>query len=607
LAPRQTTLRIDSIWERAVQNILTVVYSHAARPIQGYLPSQAEAILFADEGEMIACLALDMVRGEAWNRWWWKLILRGLPSPTLDSLKMLLCRNALYLPAALHYLVAWEQAIGVINTLSPEQALTVLSAMSTKHEIIDLVTYLLQPKKSLGHDVQAFSTLPPDAHKPEEGTSQSGDPFFPQQPDTPSIPKMPWEKWLPSTFALKSLGKERECLLGVGLSLYHEPAQARTHIFLQALHNWWIDQERRVVELDPDLDTDTQIRSVEASKTDLALDDPIRVSVTKSGSSSEIDIPYPVDEFSQEVGSIPATEVLNSKNNAEPGETESLTASGNREQVGDKNQQTANNGQRTLLPSSGQATDNGPFYQAQDKRQITDPSTKLSAGNGQQATDNGQLLREGVDTQLSGILYLINLMRRLDLPACFEKEWGLASQVGAWGVLEVLGRGLLGQGYEHLAEDPIWKALAELDGREPGKLPEEAFRGSPDFHLPIIWINSDNIDLAKLSPKLPGQPPVDNLTNSLLKRLNPYLLRWLSLVLPYIRFYLQRALNPKGTEELDLAKTLLLHRGRLYVTSTHVDLVMRLDDISLPVRLAGLDCNPGWMADFGRVVQFYFK
>jgi hypothetical protein len=89
--------------------------------------------------------------------------------------------------------------------------------------------------------------------------------------------------------------------------------------------------------------------------------------------------------------------------------------------------------------------------------------------------------------------------------------------------------------------------------------------------------------------------------------LNPDLRRWLALVLPYLRLRLQQALGQGSPGERDLQETLLLHRGWLYVTSTHVDLVMSLDEVSLPVRLAGLDCNPGWLSGFGRVVLFHFE
>jgi hypothetical protein len=57
---------------------------------------------------------------------------------------------------------------------------------------------------------------------------------------------------------------------------------------------------------------------------------------------------------------------------------------------------------------------------------------------------------------------------------------------------------------------------------------------------------------------------------------------------------------------LDL-KVLLLHPGRLYLTSTHVDLILRLNNVSIPIRVAGLDLDPGWVPDFGRIVLFHYE
>jgi hypothetical protein len=50
----------------------------------------------------------------------------------------------------------------------------------------------------------------------------------------------------------------------------------------------------------------------------------------------------------------------------------------------------------------------------------------------------------------------------------------------------------------------------------------------------------------------------------------------------------------------------LLRPGTLYVSATHVDVVMGMKQVSLPVRLAGLDANPGWVPELGRVVTFHF-
>jgi hypothetical protein len=275
-----------------------------------------------------------------------------------------------------------------------------------------------------------------------------------------------------------------------------------------------------------------------------------------------------------------------------------------------------------------------------------------------------QRLTEGVGTRLGGILYLINLMGHLDLPACFEETWGLASQVGSWGVLEVLGRALLTRPGHDLVGDAIWQALAELDGREAGAWPGHAFRGSDTFRLPAAWLarldaagdaawywatdgrrlrlwspqgyllvdrlcsggasearaqagkerrayradagskGTTSLDLIRRSP---DQAPLDSVSGPLVRGLSPDLIGWLARVLPYLRFRLRRALNPADEAPWNLARALLFVPGRLYVTSSHVDLVMDLDDVSLPVRLAGLDLDPGWLPAFGRVVQFHFE
>jgi hypothetical protein len=47
--------------------------------------------------------------------------------------------------------------------------------------------------------------------------------------------------------------------------------------------------------------------------------------------------------------------------------------------------------------------------------------------------------------------------------------------------------------------------------------------------------------------------------------------------------------------------------GRLYVTSSHVDLVISLDHADLSVRASGLDRDPGWLPAYGRVVYFHFE
>jgi hypothetical protein len=206
------------------------------------------------------------------------------------------------------------------------------------------------------------------------------------------------------------------------------------------------------------------------------------------------------------------------------------------------------------------------------------------------------LATAGVATALGGVLYLINLMRRLDMPACFEDSWGLASQVGPWAVMELLGRALLGPDGVAVAADPLWRALAKLDGRQLDVLPGTEYQNQGRGGLPAGWQLPDLTEEA--SSWRPAHSP-------LLAGIDPALEPWLALTIPSIYQRLVQDLALKRMEELPQA--LLLFEGRLFVSRSHVDLVLAMDQIAIPIRRAGLDANPGWLPAFGRVIAFHFN
>jgi hypothetical protein len=92
------------------------------------------------------------------------------------------------------------------------------------------------------------------------------------------------------------------------------------------------------------------------------------------------------------------------------------------------------------------------------------------------------------------------------------------------------------------------------------------------------------------------------ISGALTAEFGPELCRWLARALPAIRLRLVRALRQPEFE-----RDLLLRTGRVYLTATSIDLILPLGAISLPVRMAGLDRDPGWMHDFGRVIKFHFE
>jgi hypothetical protein len=105
------------------------------------------------------------------------------------------------------------------------------------------------------------------------------------------------------------------------------------------------------------------------------------------------------------------------------------------------------------------------------------------------------------------------------------------------------------------------------------------------------------------------RPPAgrfDRGLDALVGECSPGALAWLDAVGPYVRRRLALALGRRRLTRLDAVR-LLARPGRLFVTATHVDVVMGLDAVSVAARMAGLDRDPGWLPAFGRVVKVHFE
>jgi hypothetical protein len=250
---------------------------------------------------------------------------------------------------------------------------------------------------------------------------------------------------------------------------------------------------------------------------------------------------------------------------------------------------------QSLLEASEESSRNDPHHDTADIGAVGQAGARI---------DTAAWLASGVETELGGVLYLVNLMHYLGLPERFEKGWRLASEVGAWGTLDALARALLGERFTGLQHDAIWAALAQLDRREAGqppgcRLPETRPRRWPVFQAPEDW--------------QVGEDRTRFLVRAGLLRVSsrPLLDRWLGLALPFIIERLRLALDLSSEAadagEAEIYETLLHLPGRLYVSATHIDLTTSLQHTSLRVRSAGLDRNPGWAPDFGRVIYFHFE
>ncbi|MGB6744720.1 MAG: hypothetical protein WBE38_13835 [Terracidiphilus sp.] len=260
---------------------------------------------------------------------------------------------------------------------------------------------------------------------------------------------------------------------------------------------------------------------------------------------------------------------------------------------------------------------------------------------------------EGVATELGGILYLINALRALRLPNSLDEACDCQLGLGSWELVELIARCLLGTGQARLSSDPIWTVLATLDRRLPEQKAGTSFAPASCYRVPAAWIpdaeplrSPDNFAIRLRGRRFEiwhrlgfpcairqfDQPPTRaQIEREMEERFGlqacPFLRRYpqlwtagrlldfaperplrrfLSFLFPFIHWRLAAALGLQTTQKSTLAEALLLRAGRIWVTSTHVDLAMDLGQATGPVRLAGLDADPGWVPELGRVIKFHF-
>ncbi len=81
---------------------------------------------------------------------------------------------------------------------------------------------------------------------------------------------------------------------------------------------------------------------------------------------------------------------------------------------------------------------------------------------------------------------------------------------------------------------------------------------------------------------------------------------WLRRAHGFIRYVLAQQVRCAPDEAAAVLAGLCRRRGRVTISRTHVDLFLPMEQIDLVARRSGLDQDPGWAPDFGRIVTFHF-
>lgn len=538
-------LRAGRSWAKDTRLSLNDLAYRAVMPISGTIPPHAQALLFRDSIEAIACMTLALNYGEAAQLWWCRSLVRYWHLSRQD-VPTFWRRKSRYVPATLDLLLTWGQAVNVVAGIDDRDAVEILRSMTLHYELATL-SAIFDPHSRVGSGSNKLST-PADRPAPAKA-----------QP----VPPMPF--WMPALTPEPSLSKCQAALLGIGLLLQCRPNRLRAPAMVQAIRRWW--QAPAGAGQPLGAPEDLVVRET-----------PIPVGERLEKSTNE---PRAVKgkEHRRSFSQIAAQpDQIVQPGESAPSKLEALAV-----------QDTA--GKEV---AGGQPETAAP---AQDRRQSSHEESRASpTTTAQPLTFQAQQQdapAPGIITGLGGVFYLVNLMRRLDLPDCFEHSCALSSDIGPWGTLEGLARALLDKGGEKHTVDPLWRTLAQLDGREPNTPLGASFDCPVPFKLPEGWPEMPAIAVTQAQQA--SQP------GTLLAHAAPAFRHWLQAAAPYMAAHLEAVVQP-----LDVANVLATP-AHLHLTRTHVDIFMALDAVCLPLRIAGLDFDPGWLPLWGRVVLFHFE
>ncbi len=637
--------RPDPEWERAVRRQLEDSFANAARPVGGKLPGNAEAIVFSDQAELLACLVSDIASGEAWQRWWWKAILKQIPLSFGPSacIRELLCERAMYLPTVAGHLAAWNQAEILFKNLQSQDSMTVLQALLTVHGFTELKAEIEKASTGLPgfiRDSDSSSQVRSTAGDRIESPVQtvfagSEKPARPYHELSRSIPLTTfWQRYLPSLRFPAALRKEQLLLFGLSLSIFRIPQFIRSQEFQNEVIEWWQSPDNCVRGMRQHAHDQESSRVKHDARRHRSA-----ASIKRRQAISPHEDRADAGQHDQPEGRFVTKDRQSKQSRGSVGaETDVKTVTAKES----KNPQENKRGSLIVQGASEPST-----IQAEADTAVSDIESVAEQ-------PVSSLTGDFVHTRLGGVLYLINLMSQLNLPECFEQDWNLGSQLGRWAFLELLAHSLVGQAH---VDDPLWKAFAELDQRPFKEPPGKYFTGASSYRMPLIWFEqmrsgeetfhwassrggirlwSSQRHLLVEAPRCGKDPQAQAQAELqhfikeekyLLSRkayskaplvhpawlekagVSKDLTRWFTLTLPFVQRYLYSLLSTSDnvSGKRDQLKNLLLCPGKLYVTATHVDFVTDINNISISARMSGLDQNPGWLPEYGRVVLFHFE
>lgn len=633
-------------WRRALADALDRVAARAARPISGPTPPGAEAVVFADRAELLACLALDWRAQSVAARWWWRGILRGADVSRAVVSEWL--GSPEYVPAALEHLSRAGKAAEFAAALDVDAAAAMTQRVARAFALGGVVTALDATRT---RDAHAGSSADESALRTRDSSGTEGRPGLARE----SAAAPPWHRFAAESRA-RSLDVEQSLLLGVGLTLARAPSHARSQAFARDVVEWLNGQGSDgapFVSYGASAASSPAERDNESAR---ATGGEFESAATAEASGTRA----LVEEGGPDAEGRARVAARGTGRAGRPRESETSPA---RRRVGslhsspyeehDEEEEERFETPTPVEERRARERPRAPQSEPWSRTGSTDlrPSRTSAAPAVTHETSPPPhappLLEACVETNLGGLFYLINVGLFLELYGDFTTPLRPGLALPLWDFVALVGRRLCGVGFE---DDAVWPLLARLAGRAEGEPPGLGFEPPPDWLTPPEWLrpfpepgvwrwSADGGRLRVRHPEdfvlidaaarggdasLEARDATDGYaafasfelrrvetrdaagpTSPDESRAGARLEWWVETVTAYVRARLRRAL---GVEDSHALAPLLLERGaRVAVSAARVEVLLQLARLPVEVRLSGLDRDPGWVPAAGRFVAFRYE
>ncbi|HMF93233.1 MAG TPA: hypothetical protein VKE96_03030 [Vicinamibacterales bacterium] len=437
--PRQHPLA----WELAMRAALGAMLQHAARPMEGPVGSDVDAVLFTDEAEMLACAARDICRGPLSWFWWWRHL---LPAASMESVVAAWRDAPTYMPAAFESLMRIGDAAPWIRTLTPSSASALLDAMLRAYalpafaEAIGAVSGEVDAPDARPHAIAVprNETAPPAAHRPA-----------PRSSNLPS----PWRGVVPAAWEQLSAPLVSRTFAAMCIVLRRSPALPRTEGFSRAVVSYLRNARRA------------------EHREDATVSDTVRYDELHGQSPVTASAPGWSD-----VATIPESPRLASAIARRPATNERSADESRASDSDDVLPMLAARRRRSISPQTlaGPVADsrNASLSSLSPSHPLREASLELETPVAAEQPPVADV--EAVESEYAGAFFLINVAIDLKL---YSHGITVVDDLplSIWRFVELVARECLG---EHDANDPLWKVLRDL--ADPSRDPELQ-DGAPDL------------------------------------------------------------------------------------------------------------------------------